>query len=89
MHTTPPCVGRHDLFDSTSRIDHALARQLCAACPVIEACEERYEQALAASGLKSEGPEGTWAGRLRVDERRLSRAERSRARRAELKGAVA
>lgn len=48
------------LFDSTSVYDHLEAREYCATCPVIEACEQRRRESRDAKGM----PQGTWAGRL-------------------------
>ncbi len=69
--TTPPCVGKWNLFDSTNLADHQLAAQLCAACPMTQECRQRYEKARSAA--YGTVPVGTWAGRLygrpRTDER--------------------
>lgn len=63
----PPCT-RYDpqLFDSTKPRDHLKAREICAACPLVQECVElatsissRY-----ADTSMCRGPDGTWAGLL-------------------------
>lgn len=66
MTPAAPCVGRHDLFDSTDPCDHAAARELCEACPVLAACRAQLEDVLARAKFHGQ-PEGTWAGRLIAD----------------------
>lgn len=63
MSTIPPCVGHHELFDSTHWLDHRRAKAMCDNCPLVAACQQRLEDAfnLAEYGGK---PEGTWAGQL-------------------------
>jgi hypothetical protein len=63
MSTIPPCVGKHDLFDATDAWNHAKAAALCATCPLIEACAERFARLQAEASVYGH-PEGTWAGRL-------------------------
>lgn len=82
MSTLPPCVGLHDLFDATDAWNHAKAAALCATCPLIDACAERVAEVTATAGYYGH-PEGTWAGRLHLNDgsetRRLAqhaRAER-------------
>lgn len=66
--TQPPCVGMHQLFESTDRFDHARARLICDVCPVVAWCEGELEAArataLTAGTHTYAGPVGTWAGRL-------------------------
>lgn len=56
------------MFDSTKPRDHARARVICAACPLVEAC---LNLALSVSRQTGEralrGPDGTWAGLLWVN----------------------
>lgn len=72
-----PCVGQHDLFDSTDADDHELARAICEGCPVIDACASRLEELR--TTVQFGGPEGTWAGQLiiygRVTRRRELRSQ--------------
>src|SRR5689334_10295763 len=63
MKTTPPCVGKWFLFDSTDPNDHRDARLLCAACPEILPCSQLLADVKAEAG-QSGGPVGTWAGQL-------------------------
>jgi hypothetical protein len=63
VSTPAPCTGKHALFDSTDERDHQLAVELCATCPLIDACETRLAEMLANVGYYGH-PEGTWAGRL-------------------------
>jgi hypothetical protein len=54
---TTPCLGLHDLFDSTEVEAHRQAAAICAECPVRDWCATRIPPG-------SEFPSGTWAGRL-------------------------
>ena len=65
---TPPCTGQHALFDSTDVTDHLKAREICAGCPLIEACRENVADILANAGYYGH-PEGTWAGELQLSGR--------------------
>lgn len=56
--TIPPCVGKHDLFDSDEITHVRQAMDICATCPMIEACRDRRDN-LMADGFT---PYGTWAG---------------------------
>lgn len=60
---TIPCHDHYSLFDSTSTLDHLLARRMCAACPMLRGC-----LTLAQSIADTEGwagvPNGTWGGVL-------------------------
>lgn len=65
--TTTPCAGRGDLFvpdnePTAEEIRHA--RQLCAACPVQQACADW--------ALDTRQPDGIWGG-LTPEERRAGR----------------
>ena len=60
------CVGQHALFDSTDPATHAQAAELCAACPLLDACRERLAEMKASVGYYGH-PEGTWAGELHTD----------------------
>jgi hypothetical protein len=62
---TPPCRGQHALFDSTDVEDHLKARDICAACPLIDACRAEVADMLANAGYYGH-PEGTWAGELQL-----------------------
>ena len=66
MSTLPPCVGKWELFDSIDPFDHLRAADLCATCPMLDACNRRLEVARnnAHGNTKDYGPVGTWAGRL-------------------------
>jgi hypothetical protein len=62
-----PCVGQHQLFDSTDLRDHLVARAICVACPMLTACAVKLREAQEASaGIRNSGggPSGTWAGKL-------------------------
>jgi hypothetical protein len=74
--TIPPCAGKWSLFDSTEPRNHAKARALCAACPVILECYERLQLSLQVD--TSARPRGTWAGMLigRAAESVVDRRER-------------
>ena len=71
----PPCAGKWRLFDSTDPADHIEAREICAACPLIEDCRRRLEQAnvSARAVARGGGPRGTWAGELVGHDSRYSR----------------
>lgn len=60
------CRGRWWLFDSTDYRDHVAAAELCAECPVIEACRAllRDTSTIAYGGGKGGYIQGTWAGEL-------------------------
>lgn len=77
MSTRTPCAGRHDLFDSTDPEVHALAAQLCAGCPLIDACRQRLADVIATGGYFGR-PEGTWAGELIVDHNARNQRRRER-----------
>ena len=83
-----PCVGKHDLFDSVDLADHALAREICADCPIQLDCARRLGEMIRGAGYYGH-PEGTWAGRLVIDgndrnqTRRRARAARADQRDAE------
>lgn len=68
------CAGKWWLFDSTDILDHAEARQMCAACPVVAECRRVLSEAsqIAYGGGKGGYLQGTWAGQLygRVGQRR-------------------
>lgn len=56
------CVGRWNLFDSTSVVAHKEAADLCDRCPARQACERRRDRMTEQpSGFYAEG---TWAGVL-------------------------
>lgn len=62
-----PCIGRPELFESTHTADHYEAREMCAVCPMIAACDNlrREVQASVPAGYRRyAGPSGTWAGKL-------------------------
>ena len=63
MSTIPPCNGQSVIFDSTDVRDHAIARAICATCPMLAACRKRLED-VKADSLADYGPRGTWAGEL-------------------------
>jgi hypothetical protein len=54
------CTGKYKLFDSTSRADSALARAICAGCPVVKLCLEHVDPS-------NSYYNGTCAGRLWYD----------------------
>lgn len=57
------CASDPALFNSTHRGDHAKAAGLCAACPILAACEERRQTAMLDYGYGPDyGFRGTWAG---------------------------
>lgn len=58
-----PCLGRHDLFDSTALVDHIEARKLCGGCSFVEGCRERAAEVRALPG-GHDAVEGTWGGQL-------------------------
>lgn len=60
------CRDRSDLFDSTDPDDHADAKALCAACPVLVACARALAEARTAGAYAC--PVGTWAGQLLTGE---------------------
>ena len=62
--TAAPCAGMWDLFDSTDYYDHRRARQICAECPLIDACRTNLADARASAFTAQHGPRGTWAGEL-------------------------
>ena len=61
--TPPPCVGEHNLFDSTDPADHRQAAAICATCPMTTSCQARLHEAMTTARVGC-GPEGTWAGKL-------------------------
>ena len=69
--STPPCTGKHEIFDSTHWLDHRMASAICADCPMIEACRDRLAETRELSVYGGD-PEGTWAGEL-IGYRRNSR----------------
>lgn len=58
----PPCATRPRLFDSTSALAHARARELCATCTMLDACRDALELAKRETPRGKPGPSGTWAG---------------------------
>lgn len=62
MSTTPPCVGLHRIFDSVDTADHRRAKELCDACPIIDACRTRLAETQAEATKPYGLPAGTWAG---------------------------
>lgn len=65
MSAVPPCLGQHELFDSTDPRDHYEAKALCAICPVFASCLEALATARGEALLPDKyGPAGTWAGQL-------------------------
>jgi hypothetical protein len=62
-----PCVGQHWLFDSTDPEIHKQAKELCADCPALLACQDLLidvQQVAKTMCTAGGGPMGTWAGRL-------------------------
>jgi hypothetical protein len=78
---TPPCRGQHALFDSTDVSDHYKARDICAACPLIDACRAEVTALIANAGYYGH-PEGTWAGDLYHSGKLAHSAIRAHAKRA-------
>jgi hypothetical protein len=60
----PPCVGKHELFDSRDPEDHVEAKRLCDTCPILSSCLELLEDVRKAPSHLGGSPEGTWAGQL-------------------------
>lgn len=59
----PPCTGHGPIFDSTNVANGRVALRICATCPVIDWCKDRYEAVTAAAYDSNGGrPVGTWAG---------------------------
>lgn len=56
------CAGDWDIFDSSDPLDHADAKAICNACPVILQCAEMAAR-LARQPIDKR-PVGTWAGTL-------------------------
>ena len=66
--TDAPCVGQHELFDSTSVEDHLRARALCRSCPFTQECSQTYRKLYKTAERRAgkDGvPVGTWGGLLR------------------------
>jgi hypothetical protein len=72
---TRPCLGQHELFDSTARDDHQNAKIVCLGrtrpdgsqitprCPFLAECKKTLDATRDEFGIPH-GPEGTWAGLL-------------------------
>lgn len=65
------CLGNTQLFTSAHPADHNRAKEFCAECPAAMWCKREVEKALAhpSYGL---GVEGTWAGVLYRDGRKVT-----------------
>jgi hypothetical protein len=67
------CLGNQYLFASTHPQDHQRARTFCVECPALAWCRRETTDALASVyGL---GVDGTWAGELYRDGRKVTTAK--------------
>lgn len=57
-----PCDGRHELFDSTDREIHKVAKAICRECPFREPCDRLAKDTM--RDLSNGAIQGTWAGKI-------------------------
>lgn len=64
------CRGEWELFDSLNLADHALAKRICARCPVFAGCVREVVEIQRTPGIVLVG---TWAGILYGDKGNANR----------------